>query len=107
VHATAVPDERFVHNLEHGGVDFLYNCPDGCAAEQAELEGLAGGRPFAVVVPYQEMTARFAVVAWGYRLVTDTLDLDAFEAFYDEHVDQGPEKFPLPPPGPPGSCSVR
>jgi hypothetical protein len=104
VHSDPVPDERFVHNQEHGGVIFVYHCPDGCPAEQAALEGLVDGRPYAVVVPYDEMTAKYAVLAWGYRLVTDTFDLDAFEAFYDEHVDRGPEKFPPPPPGPPGGC---
>jgi hypothetical protein len=104
VHATEVPDERFVHNQEHGGVVFLYNCPEGCASDQATLEGLVDGRPFAVVMPYAEMTSRFAVVAWGFRLLTDTVDRDAFIAFYDAHVDHGPESFTTPPPG---SCSVR
>ncbi|MBA2321104.1 MAG: DUF3105 domain-containing protein [Deltaproteobacteria bacterium] len=35
VHVDPVPDERWVHNLEHGGVVFLYDCPEGCAEEVA------------------------------------------------------------------------
>ncbi len=103
VHATEVPDERFVHNLEHGAIVYLYRCPEGCATEQASLEALADGRPFVVVLPYAEMTSRFAALAWGYRLLTDTLDLDAFVAFHDEHVDRAPESITAPPPG---SCSL-
>lgn len=28
----------YVHNLEHGGIVFLYNCPDGCPDVVAQLE---------------------------------------------------------------------
>lgn len=98
VHTTEVADENWVHNLEHGGVVFLYACPTGCAAEQSALEAMANGRPFAVVTPYAEMTAKFAVVAWGHRLVSNVLDLDAFEAFYTSHVDRAPESSSYNPP---------
>ena len=36
-HSDVVPRERWVHNLEHGGVILLYNCPQGCDAELAVL----------------------------------------------------------------------
>lgn len=97
-----IADERWVHNLEHGGVVFLYHCPSGCAAEVAELEALIVGKPFALLTPYSLLPEPgFAVVSWGHRLVTDTLDTVAFEAFYDAHVDQGRESITA---GPPASC---
>lgn len=101
VHASAVPEARWVHNLEHGAVVFLYNCQNGCAAEQKELEAIAKGRPFALVTPDARLPKRFAAVAWGVRLVSDCLDREAFERFYDKHVDRAGESSSS---GPPGGC---
>lgn len=91
VHDDELPAENWVHNLEHGAVVFLHDCPDGCADELADLAALVEPRPFALLTPYPGLPTRFAVVAWGYRLQTDNLDLDAFEAFYDRHHDQAGE----------------
>jgi hypothetical protein len=91
VHAEEVADERWVHNLEHGGIVLLYNCKDGCDAEVKQLEALMKTRSYSVLTPYSLMPKRFAIVAWEHRLVSDCLDLDAFKAFYDAHVGQGPE----------------
>src|SRR5690242_14376423 len=30
MYTTQVPREKWVHNLEHGGIVLLYNCPTGC-----------------------------------------------------------------------------
>lgn len=98
VHTTEVLDENWVHNLEHGGVVFVYSCPGGCAAEAAMLESLVAGRPFAVVSSYSVMPAGFAAVSWEHRLVTPVLDLEAFIAFYDAHVDRAPESSSANPP---------
>jgi hypothetical protein len=99
VHTSAVPEARWVHNLEHGAVVFLYNCPDGCAAEVTQLEALARGRAFALVTPNARLPTRFAAVAWGVRLLSECLDRDAFAEFYEQHVDQAGESTTAPPPG--------
>ncbi len=92
VHAEAVADENWVHNLEHGGVVFLYNCPDGCETEVEQLSGYVTALgPTALLTPYAEMEDRFAAVSWGWRLLQDCLDLSAMQTFYANHVDQGPE----------------
>jgi hypothetical protein len=92
VHETPVPDERWVHNLEHGAVVFLYNCPDGCASEVARLRNLVESCGIlAVLTPYDLLPKRFAVVSWGHRLVSDCLDVDVFRRFYDLNVAHGPE----------------
>jgi hypothetical protein len=101
-HAEPVPAERWVHNLEHGGIVFLHHCPDGCASELAELEALVAKRPRTVLTAYAGLQTRFAAVAWGHRLLSDCLDLAAFEDFYACHYDQGPESVSS---GPPEYCN--
>jgi hypothetical protein len=82
-------------------VVYLYRCPDGCADALAALEGLAQGKPFAVVMPYAALPTRFAAVAWGRRLLSECFDLEAFEAFYAAHADRAIESSAS---GPPSGC---
>lgn len=93
VHTEEVPDENWVHNLEHGGVVFLWNCPEGCEEEVAAIGTLVGslGEGRALASPYGLMESRFAVVAWEWRLLTECHDEASFRAFFDEHVAQAPE----------------
>lgn len=98
VHAREVADEHWVHNLEHGAVVFLYNCKGGCEAERKQLEQLADGRKFAIVMPYAALPTRFAVVAWENRLLSDCFDTDALTAFYDAHVNRALESTTAAPP---------
>jgi hypothetical protein len=92
VHTEPVADENWVHNLEHGGVVFLWDCTD-CDADVDALNAwvatLPAGR--ALSTPYSEMDAAFAAVSWGHRLLLGCLDLDALQAFYDANVDHAPE----------------
>lgn len=92
-HPTEVPEENWVHNMEHGGVVFLYNCPESCDDEVASLTDFVAGLPTgrAVLTPYAEMDWQFGAVAWEHRLLTGCLDLDAFQSFFDEHVGHGTE----------------
>jgi hypothetical protein len=92
VHDKPVPPENWVHNLEHGGVVLLYNCDGGCDSDVGRMEGFVAEHERTVLTEYTEMDARFAIVAWEYRLLLDdALDLDAFDAFYKEHFDHGLE----------------
>jgi hypothetical protein len=100
--AEPVPDERWVHNLEHGGVVFLYDCSDGCPAELAELKELAARSPRTILTPYAALPTRFGVVAWGHRLLSNCLDVAAYRAFYDAHFDRAPESISADPPS---SCN--
>lgn len=100
ISTTPVGDEHWVHNLEHGGVAFLYRCTTDCSAEVAQLTDYVSTLPVgtAVMSPEPMLNHRFTVVAWGYRLETDCLDLAVFEAFYVEHQGHGPEATTMPPP---------
>lgn len=92
IHTDEVADENWVHNLEHGGVVLLYNCPEGCEPEVAEMAAFVtakGNR--ALLSPYAALPTKFAAVSWGWRLLQDCLDMDAVQTFYTNHVDEGPE----------------
>jgi hypothetical protein len=98
VHDAPLPAENWVHNLEHGGVVLLYHCPKGCKDEIAELSDFVAAHPRTVLSEYEAMDARFAAIAWEYRLLMDDLDLDAIGEFYVAHFDHGLESLDAPPP---------
>ena len=102
-HVDEVPAENWVHNLEHGAIVYLYNCPDGCDEEVANVEALAGSMPEAttLVSPYSAMTAGFAAVSWGWRLKMSCADEDMLRSFYEDHQGQAPEATTA---GPPEAC---
>jgi hypothetical protein len=98
VHETEVRTENWVHNLEHGGVAFLYDCPEGCDAEVAELAAFVNGHSWALLMPYADGHKKFSVVAWGTRLESACFDMDALSAFYETHVNRAPESISSDPP---------
>lgn len=91
VFAEEIPEERWVHNLEHGGVVFLYNCPDGCSDEVSQIVSAFEGRERLIVSPYSHMEWRFAAVSWEYRTLMDCLDIDKLDSFYKKRMGHGPE----------------
>ncbi|GDX78953.1 hypothetical protein LBMAG42_07640 [Deltaproteobacteria bacterium] len=104
VHAEQVAAENWVHNLEHGGVVFLYDCPsDSCPEEKAEfvsyVESLPAGT--ALLSPYEPAELPFTVVSWEHELELGCFDLAAIQAFYTAHVGRAPEQSTS---GPGASC---
>jgi Protein of unknown function (DUF3105) len=97
VHQEEVPDERWVHNLEHGGVVLLHHCSD-CADDIAAIEAFVADQPIAVSTPYAALPARFAIVSWGARIVSDCYDPEAFAQFFDLYSKRAPEGTSAPPP---------
>jgi hypothetical protein len=98
-----VDAEYWVHNLEHGYVAVLYNCPTGCPDEFAKLVAWRKALPpdpagngvityaKAIVMPWQGMPVKFAAVSWDYYQGWNTFDMTAIQAFYDNHVGHSPE----------------
>ena len=94
---------QFVHNLEHGGIAILYNCPSGndCTTLKNQLQNyvqnLAPAEPQfqevkIVMTPYTRgMQKKVALVAWHYVDFLDGYDQTEITHFYENHVDQGPE----------------
>jgi Protein of unknown function (DUF3105) len=104
VHTTPLQPERFVHNLEHGGIVLTYNCPDGCSKELRWMQEFALTNDLVVLTEYPDLTSRFGISAWNARAYSDCLSPDFVRDFYARRVDLAPEVFSRPPPGPPSSC---
>lgn len=105
-HPKPVPRGNWIHNLEHGGVVFLYRCASraACPDLAAKLEALAQALPAdpacvspvrnrIVVTPDPNLPegVQFAAAAWGYNLVARCFDEDAFRGFYTRRFGRGPE----------------
>ena len=103
VYDQPLPGRYWVHNLEHGAVVYLYNCPDGCENDIAALTTLTNKNSRALLTAYPYMTSRFAALSWGRRLLSDCLDIDVMAQFYESHVDRAPESIAD---GPPSSCTI-
>jgi len=97
----APPTGNWIHNLEHGAVAILYNCPTDCPELEQQLQDLyptlslgrnsRGGKPRALIFPYSDMDHKIAVVAWGWLLELDEFDKDQITRFYESRIDRGPE----------------
>ena len=91
----------WVHTLEHGGIVVLYR-PDLCdAACVAQLRDVYNSAPTSqhfpgvrkmAVIPYWDMDHKIAAVAWGWVDEMDEVDKARLLAFYNRHVDRGPER---------------
>lgn len=96
-----VPPGNWVHNLEHGAIVLLYNCPEGCPDLVSQIRELhptlprgrnaRRGVPRMLALPYADMDHRIAVVAWGRLLELDQFDRDQIVRFYEAYLDRGPE----------------
>ena len=94
---------QYIHNLEHGGIAILYNCPSGndCTTLKNQLQNYVEnlvpqepqfGEYKVVMTPYaRNMQKRIALVAWDYIEWLDNYDENAITQFYENHVDKGPE----------------
>lgn len=98
---TSLPEERWVHNLEHSGVVALYNCPQACPALVQSLDNfLKTGPPSSygyvklLVLPYTKIPNKLTLVAWEYYLPLADYDEDAILQFFEDHQDNGPEDVP-------------
>lgn len=92
---------NWVHNLEHGAIVLLYNCPGGCPELVSQLREMhptlprgknaRRGVPRMLAIPYADMDRRIAVIAWGRILELDELDQAQILQFYEAYLDRGPE----------------
>ncbi len=94
----------WVHDLEHGGVALLYNCPTGCPDVVAIGHDAVKTFPVdkygevkIVTTPYSGLPdgIQVAAVAWQYiKLYRGDFSRDNFLAFYNAHLDHSPEDVP-------------
>ena len=93
------PNERTVHNLEHGGIVVSYNglTPDDEKQLKAVVSQLRSGTFRKILIqPYPTLNdAKIAVTAWSWLLKLQTVDETQIVQFVRAHTD-GPE---APEPG--------
>lgn len=90
----------WVHNLEHGYIAVLYNCPSGCDPQFQQLRqwykslpadsGVAYAR--VIIVPDKSMPVPFAAVSWDWYDPIPVFSLDEVKRFYANHAGNAPEK---------------
>ena len=87
---------NWVHNMEHGAVVLLYNCPNGCDTELEVLRAVVEARGSQVLMTEDSelIGARFAAVSWTWVHEFEAPDMDDLLCFVDQHYDNAPESVP-------------
>lgn len=100
VYPTAQPQERLLHNLEHGGIVIWYQPALVSTADLATLtqyvqQQVTTERFKVILTPWSgaNFNHPIAVTAWNWLLYLDTADLDKIDAFTDAHYGDAPEPF--------------
>jgi len=89
IHEAGVPDERIVHNMEHGHVVISYNLPnEDDAARMAEVaKGLPDLDAWGVVRPYSKIEeGTVAMTAWGLMDTLEEVAAERIRSFYTEYA---------------------
>ena len=98
----------WVHNLEHGGVVFLFNCPSGCPDVVANLQALQTSLPADMKCNLDPAVrtrtlitndallpanVQVAASAWGWTYTASCFDEASLRSFYLDHVGHATEDF--------------
>ena len=104
VYSNAQPQERLIHNMEHGGVVIWYQPAQLSTAELAALtqfvqQQITTERFKVILTPWSgtDFAHPIALTAWDWLLYLDTADLDTVRAFIDAHINRAPESGGGPP----------
>ncbi len=106
VYAKPVKLGFLLHNLEHGGLVFSYQCPSNASTEcktmETELVSLAEslGESRVIVTPDPSQPTKFGVRAWRWSYASDCLDTTSAHAFATAHFRHGREDEDSNPPIP-------
>lgn len=96
-----IPNEKQVHNLEHGGVLIQYNpqtVDESTIQHLGEIARNVPGFPcYVLVAPYPNMEQKIALTAWGYILNLEAVDEPQIYGFVRAHLNDGPERVACPP----------
>jgi len=94
-----MPPQRYIHNLEHGGIAILYHpcvekeIVDSLRALACSIPDDDGGAFRWVLTPYVDLPSNIAVVAWEWTYLNDCFDAVTINEFIDEHYRNAPEDF--------------
>lgn len=89
-----LPDEILIHNLEHGGIGFHYDCEEECPEIVKALDDLLPRNPSQYIMsPYPGLPSKVAITAWRHHLYLDEVDIDQILEFIEEYQDRAPESL--------------
>ena len=94
LHESTVDRGTYVHNLEHGGIVFAYNCTD-CNDELRTFADLVAERPDMRILVTRDvdLPTRFAAISWTWSWTFESVDRDALMCFIDQHEGFAPENI--------------
>ena len=89
-----LPDEKLVHNLEHGGIWISYRDKDNVELVK-QLKDITDDYSVKVILTYRPQNdAPIAVAAWGRLLKLETFDRKQILDFLKAFINKGPEQVP-------------
>jgi thiol-disulfide isomerase/thioredoxin len=87
-----LPDERVIHNIEHGQIWISYN--NITSETRSQLKQLAQNYPKAVVVTKRpENNAKIAVASWGRLMELNSYDEQKIVKYIKAYINKSPEPF--------------
>ena len=93
-----LPDERIVHNLEHGNIVVSYNLADEAdvRALRKVMDGIDLSSNWGVTRAYNKIPeGTVALTAWGVSVTMERIDQDRIRTFFDQYAGElGPERIP-------------
>lgn len=89
----SLPPQRWLHNLEHGGIAFLYHpCADASVVDALRAIARDQGDDFRwILTPYADLPSAVAVVAWEWRYQAECVQVDEIEQFISQRHGMAPE----------------
>jgi len=86
-----LPDERLVHNLEHGQTWISYKSSVDQATKD-EIRAIQGRNPRRSVASVRDANPQnICLASWTRLLCMDTLDVEVAEQFIDVNMNRAPE----------------
>jgi len=95
VHGTQIPDELFVHSLEHGAVGILYDPQQVEVETIRDIEAKVGEFDDRTIsAPYSGTETPISVTSWTKLMRLDEYDEDTVDEYIDAFRGKGPENLP-------------
>jgi hypothetical protein len=90
IHAEKIPDENFVHTLEHGAVAVVYR-PTLDPTDIKEIEDIVSGyEDHTLSAPYEGLESPVVVASWSHKMLLDSVDRDAITEYIDTFRGEPP-----------------